>query len=69
MQTLTRLITAPSGFQPECAYISWQNVYMNEPFANLSLTAAEKALVLGGEAALWAGYTDHTNFDQQVAHA
>ena len=42
---------------------------MNEPFANLSLTAAEKALVLGGEAALWAGYTDHTNFDQQVAHA
>jgi len=56
------------GFNPGCTYQSWQNVYGNDPVhsAGSTLTPAQAALVLGGEAVLFGEYADATNVDPQV---
>lgn len=41
-------------------------MYENFIFANMTVTLAEKKLVIGGEAALWSSYSDRTNWDPQV---
>ena len=41
-------------------------MYDNEIFANMTVTAAQRKLVIGGEAALWSSYSDRNNWDPQV---
>jgi hexosaminidase len=43
----------------------WQNYYKVEP-TNFNGTAAQKALLIGGEACLWAEYVDATNLDSRL---
>lgn len=54
------------GFNPICAYISWQNVYTNEPFANMTVGPTAAKNLLGGEATMWAEYADATNLEAQL---
>lgn len=55
------------GFNPGCAYITWQEMYDNEIFANVTVTPEQAKLVIGGEAAMWSTWTDRTNWDPQVS--
>jgi hexosaminidase len=43
----------------------WSAYYSNEPFAG-NLTDAEKKLVIGGEASMWAERVDDIVFDERV---
>jgi len=56
------------GFNPGCAYQSWQNMYLNDPVYSIGtpLSPAEVKLVLGGEAVLFGEYADATDVDPQV---
>lgn len=45
---------------------TWKNFYTNEPLNGLSLTPAQKKLLLGGEAAMWSEQVDDTNFHSRV---
>ena len=49
-------------------YVSWEDVYTNDPIHSLpvTLTPAQQALVLGGEAVLFGEFADATNVDPQV---
>lgn len=53
------------GFNPSCAYSSWQTVYNNEPITG-NPTPAQEALVLGGEAALWSEFANDANVGAQL---
>ncbi len=50
-------------------YVSWENVYTNDPIHSLpvTLTPAQQALVLGGEAVLFGEFADATNVDPQAS--
>jgi len=43
----------------------WTTYYKTEP-TNFNGTAAQKALVIGGEACLWAEFVDATNVDARL---
>jgi hypothetical protein len=54
----------------DCPYVSWENMYSNDPIYSLgtTLTPAQAALVLGGEAVLFGEFADATDVDPQVTH-
>jgi hexosaminidase len=45
---------------------TWIDFYINDPIANLSLTPAEAALVIGGEACMWGEQADGDSMDTLI---
>eukprot|EP01029_Cantina_marsupialis_P012517 TRINITY_DN2763_c0_g1_i3.p1 TRINITY_DN2763_c0_g1~~TRINITY_DN2763_c0_g1_i3.p1 ORF type:complete len:191 (-),score=48.97 TRINITY_DN2763_c0_g1_i3:295-867(-) len=53
------------GFNPSCKFHSWEAIYQYEPVPT-GATPSEAALVIGGEAAMWAEYADDTSIEGQI---
>jgi hexosaminidase len=45
---------------------TWKDFYANDPTSGMGFTPAQEALVLGGEATMWAEQVDVTNYDSRV---
>jgi hexosaminidase len=60
-------VQIPNPNQLEYEFIdTWKNFYANDPVANLALSPAELALVLGGEACIWGEQADGDSLDTLI---
>lgn len=68
MQSPSDTLYLNCGFNPGCAYVSWQDVYAValSPDSNTAADAASSGRVLGAEAVLFGEFADATDVQPQV---